>query len=507
MKSSVEYLEPAKVKLTVEVPFEEFKPEIEKAAKDISNSVNIPGFRRGHVPARVIEAQFGRGALVQEAVNNSLDGYYAEALTETELVPLARPEVDVTNVPVEKGDESDLCFVVTVAVRPEIVIPDPAGMTVEVESVAVSDEDVEERLTSLRERFGTLKDVERAAAEGDFCTIALQAKIGDEVVDNAEGVSYQIGAGNMIDGLDEALTGMNVDEEKTFSTTLAGGEHEGEEADVTVKLTAVKESELPEADDDFAQLASEFDTIDELRTDLREQVGKDKAANQIYIARDLLLEQILDAVDVPLPADVIEEEIRAHLESEGLEADDPHAEEIRGESETALKTQLTLDVLAEKFGVEVEQDELLNGLIEQSRAYGMDPNTFVQAVIQGGQLEAYASDMRRGKAVISALRLAKVVDADGKELDVAAVVGEAPEGEKTPDFSAAPAKKTAAKKAEKEEAPAAEATESADDAFDPSDHTVAEVKAYVAEADDAEKARVIEAEKAGKARKGILDLA
>lgn len=501
MKSSVEYLEPAKAKLTVEVPFQEFKPEIDKAAKEISNQVNIPGFRRGHVPARVLEAQFGRGALVQEAVNNSLDRYYAEALAETGLVPLARPEVEVTEVPVEKGDESDLVFVVTVAVRPEIALPDPAGITVEVESASVSDEDVEARLTALRQRFGTLKDVDRAAEEGDFCTISLLAKLGDEVVDNAEGVSYQIGSGTMIDGIDEALTGAKIGEEKTFTTTLAGGEHAGEEADVTVTVTGIKESELPEADDDFAQLASEFDTIEELRADLREQVGKDKKANQVYAARDLLLEQILEAVEVPLPAEVLDGEVAAHLEGEGLDADDSHGEEIRAESEAALKTQLTLDVLAEKFGVEVEQDELLNGLIEQSQMYGMDPNEFVQAVVQGGQLEAYAGDIRRGKAVISALRLANVVDSDGNTIDVTEVVGEAPENEQVPDFSAPPVVKVAAA------LKTSDASEQGEASFDPSAHTVGEVKEYVAQVDEEEKARVIAAEKAGKGRKGILDLA
>ncbi|MBR5950993.1 MAG: trigger factor [Actinomycetaceae bacterium] len=435
MKTSVEYLEPAKVELTVEVPFEEFKPEIDKAAKEISKQVAIPGFRRGHVPMRVLEAQFGRGVLVQEAVNNSLDGYYAEALKENNLVPLGQPEVDVTEVPAEKGQETDLVFVVKMPVRPEIAIPNPAGYTLEVESVAVSDDEVEERLTSLRERFGTLKDVERAAAEGDYCTINLRAVIGEEEVDNAEGISYQIGSGNMVDGIDEALTGAKVGDEKTFTTALAGGEHEGEEAEVTVVVSAIKESELPEADDDFAQMASEFDTIDELRADMREQVAKDKTATQVYAARDLLLEKLSEEVEVPLPEEIIEAEVKAHLEQEGKEADDEHGKEIREESEKALKTQLMLDVLAEKFNAEASQDELLNSLIQQAQMYGIDPNEFIQMVVQSGQLESFAADMRRNKAVLSALRLAKVVDGDGNELDVASVIGEAPEGEETPDFS------------------------------------------------------------------------
>lgn len=434
VKTSVEYLEPAKVELTVEVPFEEFKPEIDKAAKEISNQVAIPGFRRGHVPMRVLEAQFGREVLVQEAVNNSLDGYYAEALRENNLVPLGQPEVDVTEVPAEKGQESDLVFVVKMPVRPEITIPDPAGYTLEVDSVAVSDDEVEERLTALRERFGSLKEVKRAAAEGDYCTINLRAVIEEEEVDNAEGISYQIGSGNLVDGIDDALTGATAGDEKTFTTILAGGEHQGEEAEVTVTVSAVKESELPEADDDFAQMASEFDTIDELREDLREQVGKDKTSAQVYAARDLLLEKLSEDVEVPLPEEVVEAEVKAHLEQEGKEADDEHGAEIRKESENALKTQLMLDVLAEKFNADVEQEELLNSLIQQAQMYGMDPNQFVQMAVQSGQLESFAGDMRRSKALLSALRLAKVVDADGNELDVVSVIGEAPEGETVPEF-------------------------------------------------------------------------
>lgn len=519
MKSSVENLEPTKVKVTVEVPFEEFQPAIDRAAKEIAKQVQIPGFRKGHVPARVLEARFGRGAIVQDAVNDSLDEYYGKAMAENNLVPMSRPEVEVTNVPIEAGDTSDLTFDVTVTVRPAIVLPDPAGITLSVESVAVSDEDVEERLTALRERFGSLKDVDRAAADRDYVTLDMVAKIGDEEIDSVTGISYQVGSGTMLPGMDAALAGMKAGETSTFKDTLAGGDHEGEEADVTVTVQNVKESELPEADDDFAQLASEFDTIEELRTDLREQVGKDKQTNQVYAARDQLLEALREATDFPLPENVIDDEIRAHLEQEGKDLDDPHAEEVRADIQVQMRDQLLLDVLAEAFGTQADQNELFNFLIEQAQMYGMDPNQFIQAAAQANQLGAFAGELTRGKALISALRLAKVVDADGNELDVTEVIGEAPEGETVPDFAAlaeeaqarqaaAPAaKKPAAKKAAKakavetaEEAPAAQAAE----LFDPAAAKVDEVLAYVANADDAEKARVLEAEKAGKARKSLI---
>ncbi len=501
MKSSVEILEPTKVKVTIEVPFEEFKPAIERSAKEIGKQVNIPGFRKGHVPTRVLEAQFGRGAIVEDAVNNSLDGYYSEAVRENELVPMSQPEVDVTAVPVDRGDESDLVFAVTVDVRPEIVIPDPAGITLTVDSVAVTDEDTEERLTSLRERFGTLKDVERAAADGDFVTIDMTAEVDGEEIDSVSGVSYQIGSGTMLDGIDEALVGLSAGETTSFTSKIAGGEHEGEDGDVTVTVEAVQEQELPEADDDFAQLASEFDTIDELKDDLHEQVAKDKQTNQVYAARDQLLETLRDGADFPIPASVVEQEVANHLEQEGKESDDPHAEEIRGDIESALRDQMMLDKLSEMFKTQPDQNELFSFMMEQAQNYGMDPNQFIQAAAQTNQIGAFAGELTRGKALISALRLAKVVDSDGNELNVTDVVGEAAEGEEVPDFAAQPAKAAAptAQTTEAEE-PAAESTE----LFDPSTAKVDEVLTYASSVSDAERARILEAEKAGKARKSII---
>ena len=495
MKTSVETLETAKVKLSIEVPFEEFSPEIDKAAKKVSKQVNIPGFRKGRVPRRVLEAQFGLGALVQEALNDSLDGYYSQALQKEDLRPLSAPEVDVTDFPVEKGSETPLKFNVTVCVRPEIVLPDFANYTLDVDAVEVSDEDVEERLTSLRERFSTLKEVERAIEDNDYCTIDLVAEIDGEEVDRAEGVSYQIGSGRMLPGIDDALKGAKAGETVTFTSTLAGGEHEGEEGDVSVTVSSVKESELPEVDEDFVQLASEFDTVEELREDLRNQVEKDKKTNQVYAAREDLVKRLSEEIDVPVHSDVIDNEIKHRLEVEGKEVDDEHAEELRKDVEESMKTQLILDVISERFNVTIEQDELVNSLVEQAQMYGIDPNQFIQMAVQTNQITSFADELRRGKGVLSALRLVNVVDSEGDKVDVVDVIGEAPEGEIVPDFSQQTTKKESAN------------DNSDDDSFDPSQHSVADVKKYLADADDEEKARVITLEKDGKARKGILDLA
>lgn len=492
MKSSVENLDPTKVKLTVEVPFEEFKPAIDAAAKEIGKQVNIPGFRRGHIPARVIEAQFGRGVIVEEAVNSSLDRYYGAAVEENSLHPMSRPEVDVTAVPAEKGSTEDLVFTVTVEVRPEIAIPEPSSFTIAVDPAEVTEDDVEERLTALRERFGTLKAVERAARDGDYVTVDMVAKIDDEEVDSVSGVSYKIGSGTMVDGIDGALIGLKAGESEKFTTELAGGEHEGEEAEVTVVAHEVKESELPEADDDFAQLASEFDTIDELREDLRGEAAKAKASAQVYAARDLLSEKLREAVDFPLPEGALEEEVVRHLEMEGKELGDEHEPEARAESERLMRDQLLLDVLVEGFAIDIEQNELFSFMVQQAQAYGMDPNEFIQAAAKANQVSSFAAELARGKALIAYLRLVNVVDSNGEAVDVAAVVGEAPEGQPTPAFC------------EKVSAFGEKASKAAEP-FDPASAKIDDVLAYVATADDAEKARIIEAEKAGKARKTLLE--
>jgi trigger factor len=263
VKSAVETLDPTKVKLTVEVDYDELMPSIDHAYKHIAEQVNVPGFRKGKVPPRIIEQRVGWGAVIEHAVNDALSGFYRQAANEASLRPLGQPEVDVTEVPAKAG-EGQLKFTAEVEVRPEIELPQLDGLDVTVESTSVTDEDIAERLDALRERFGTLVGVDRPAVDGDYIVIDLKALIGDQEVDSVSGVSYQIGSGNMLEGLDEALTGLSAGETTTFRAPLAGGEHEGQEAEVTVTAQTVKQRDLPEPDDDFAQLASEFDTLDEL---------------------------------------------------------------------------------------------------------------------------------------------------------------------------------------------------------------------------------------------------
>jgi trigger factor len=422
VKSAVETLDPTKVKLTIEVGYDELQPSIDHAYKHIAEQVNIPGFRKGKVPPRIIDQRVGWGAVIEHAVNDALSGFYRQAATEESLRPLGQPEVEVTEVPAKAG-EGQLVFTAEVEVRPEIELPELGSLDITVDAADVTDEDVTERLDALRERFGTLVGVDRPAADGDFVVIDLKAVVDGEEVDSVSGVSYQIGSGNMLEGLDEALTGLSADETTTFSAPLAGGEHEGEAAEVTVTATTVKQRDLPEADDDFAQLASEFDTLDELTADLREQVASTKTSNQAVAARDALLEALTGAVEIPVPAGVVEAEVNRHLESEGRLEDDEHRAEVTEEATTAIRNQILLDTLAERLEVKVAQNELLEYLVQASRQYGMDPNQFIQSLDQGGQIPAMVGEVARSKSLAVALRQVEVKDSAGNVVDLTEFIG------------------------------------------------------------------------------------
>lgn len=427
MKSAVETLEPTKVRLTVEVTLDELKPSIDHAYKHIAEQITVPGFRKGKVPPRIIDQRVGRAAVMEHAVNEGLSGFYADAVRDNDLRPLAPPEVDVTAVPglPGEGEESsdELRFTAEVVVRPVLDLPDLSTWKIEVDGTEVTDEDVATQLDALRERFGTLVGVDRPAADGDFVALDLVARIDDEQVDQVSGVSYQIGSGTMLDGMDEALTGLSAGETTTFETALAGGEHAGQKAQVTLTATAVKERQLPEADDEFAELASEFDTIDELRDDLRTQAGAGKVAEQASQARDRLLDRLLADLDIPVPADLVEAEVAEHLSGEGREDDDEHRTEVTGESTTTLRRQILLDTLAEKLEVKVSQDELLQYFFSMSQQYGMDPSTFIQTMSERGQVPAVAAEVARGKSLAVALRSVTVVDPAGATVDLSRYIG------------------------------------------------------------------------------------
>ncbi|MDO4791062.1 MAG: trigger factor [Buchananella hordeovulneris] len=422
MKSEIEKLSSTRVKLTVTVPEAELAPHLKAAYEEISSQISVPGFRKGKVPARIVDQRVGRGYVIQEAVNAALPGAYDAAIVENELFPMSRPEVEVTAVPgVEDG--TDLVFTAELDVRPEITLPELDGIEVTVDAVKVDDEAVEAELTELRKRFGTLKPVKRKAKKGDFVEMDLKAVIDGETIDEVSGTSYEIGSGALLEGLDKAITGIKGEESVTFTTKLAGGERAGEEAEVTVTALGVKQRELPEADDDFAQLASEFDTIAELRESLAENVKERAAAQQAVAARDKLLEVLVERVEFDLPAAPVEEEIARVLEREGKQDDKKRAKAVRKDVEEALRIQILLDVLAEQREVQVEQNELIEFLLQTAQTYRVDPREFISGADRAGQIPAFAAEVRRNKAIALSLRSVTVKDSEGNDVDLTKFVG------------------------------------------------------------------------------------
>ena len=420
MKSAVETLNPTRVKLSVEVPFEELRPDLDAAYRTIGSQIQVPGFRKGKVPARIIDQRVGRGAVLEEAVNEALPRFYSEAVEESKIRPLGQPEVEITEAP-DPAQGGDLKFSVEVDVRPQIDVPDYSTLAVQVDDVQVDEADVEGELTALRQRFGTLVGVDRAAADGDFVSIDLSAEIDGEQIDAVTGVSYEIGSNNMLDGLDEALVGMSAGETKNFSAPLAGGDREGQQADVTVTVQSVKERELPELDDEFAQLASEFDTLEELTADLRSKAERAKRLEQGVQARDKVLDAMLEAVEIPVPPALVEAEVHSHLENENRLEDDEHRAEVGENATKALQTQFLLDAVVEKEKVSVSQPELVEYLMISAQQYGMTPDQFAQAVDQAGQIQAMVAEVARRKALAVVLEQATVTDASGNPVDLAAL--------------------------------------------------------------------------------------
>lgn len=412
MKSDVETLSPTRVKLTVEVPFDELSPSMDAAYRTIASQVTVPGFRKGKIPPRIIDQRFGRAAVLQEAVNTALPTFYGKAATENELRPLGQPEVDVTEVP-DPANGGDLKFTVEVDVRPAITLPDYSTLAVSIDDIEVSDADVTERLDALRERFGTLLGVDRAVGDGDFVSIDLTAAIGDEQIDTAKGISYQVGSGTLLAGLDEALTGASAGDTVTFTSALAGGDREGEDADVTVVVQSVKERQLPEADDEFAELASEFDTLAELTADLRAQAERSRKFDQGVVARDRVLDALLEAVHVPVPVALVEAEVHSHLENENRLDDDAHRTEVTDSTVKALQTQFVLDAVAEAEEVKVSQGEFVEYVVSQAPRYGMDPNAFAKVLDESGQVQAMVAEVARRKGLAVVLEHATITDPSG----------------------------------------------------------------------------------------------
>ncbi|WP_290598297.1 trigger factor [Lawsonella sp.] len=432
MKSTVEKLSPTRVKLVIEVPFDELKEEFDKAYKTIAEQVNIPGFRKGHAPAKLIENHVGRGAVLEQVINDMMPSRYEKACTENDVQPLSTPDVDVTKI----DDPNLIEFTAEMDCRPEIKIPDFKGKEISVEPRRATDEIAEQGLKDLQERFATLKGVDRPAKEGDFVSLDLSAKVNGEELKEAEtkGLSHRIGQGDLIEGLEDALVGMKAGESKTFTSKLVAGDHANEEADITVVLQKVQEQELPELDDDFAQMASEFDTLDELKEDLAKRANDAAKSEQAANLRDAVLSALIEEANFDIPKGIVEEQaqgqiqqvlsqfggdeniLKSILESQGSDLDSFY-DEAKNSAEEATRTWLLLDALAEELSVEISQNDLTEAVVAQARQNNMEPEQFVQAVQQQGQLASLFSDVRRNKALFTVVRDVVAKDTEGNSLD------------------------------------------------------------------------------------------
>jgi trigger factor len=438
VKSTVEKLSPTRVRISVEVPFTELQGDFDRAYKQLAKQVRLPGFRPGKAPAKLLEARVGRGAVLEQVVNDALPVRYSEAVTTEDLRPLGQPDIEVTRI--EDGEE--LVFTAEVDVRPDIDLPNLDELKISVDPIEVTDEEIEAELQGLRARFGTLKGVERPAQTGDFVSIDLSAAVnGEDVPDGkTEGLSHEIGSNQLIEGLDEAIVGLSEGESAAFTTKLLAGEHAGQDADVTVTVKSIKERELPEADDEFAQLASEFDTIAELRDNLIEQVRRVKRIHQAEKIRDSALETLLELVEVPLPEAIVQAQVNSTMHNaihsldhdeerfaEALEAQGSSREKFdtdnREAAEKAVKTQLLMDAISDDLDIQVAESDLSERLVLMSRQYGVEPQQLVQMLQQNNQLPAIFADVRRGLAVAAVVEAATVTDTDGNVVDTTEFFG------------------------------------------------------------------------------------
>ena len=417
MKTEVKRINPTRVKLTITVDQQSFKPALDRAYKTVSEQVNIPGFRKGKVPAAVLDQRVGKDAIIGQAINDGLDVFYRDALREKDLRPLDTPQADIKSAPSSTEPTKELVVELEVEVEPEFEMPNYKGMKVSVEAIKIAQLDVDTELDALRARFGTLKTVERPAQKGDFTTIDLSASIDGNSIDTASDISYEIGSNQLLDGIDEALDTLTAGESTTFRSKLVGGEFAGKEAEVAVTLKAVKERELPELNDEFAQLASEFDTLAELRADVEQKIEKQMARKQILQARDKIVDDLVKLAKIPTSQVAIEREVHSHLEGEGRLQDNEHRKEVTEEAEKNFQTRLILDAVVKAEQIKVQDKELVDYLALMATSYGMNPNDFIKQISNAGQVPAYVSELARRKAVDFLVANAEISDTSGKKVE------------------------------------------------------------------------------------------
>ncbi|MBX6371714.1 MAG: trigger factor [Acidothermus sp.] len=428
MKSAVETLSPTRVKFTVEVGFDELQPSVAAAYRKVAQQVRIPGFRPGKVPPPIIDRRIGRGFVLEQAVNDAIPDFYTKAVEEADVAVLAQPQIEVTKF----EDGEGLTFTAEVDVRPKIELPDPEEITVTVDPAEVAEADVDAELAALADRFATLSPVERPARRGDFVTIDMVLTLdGEELEDGSvTGASYEVGSGQLVEGLDEALEGLAVDQSAEFDAPLAGP-YEGRVARARVTVRAVREKSTPALDDAFAKQASEFDTLDELRADVRERLRRVRRIQQVVQARERLVDTLLEKLDIPLPERLVENEIAARAErlrrftdARGItvqeylarqgETAEQHDAHTRADVEREMRVQFLLDTVVARYELSLEEAEFTDYLIQRATRLGVNPDDYANQLVRTNTVPLAVADALRGKALAYLLQHVRVVDPQGE---------------------------------------------------------------------------------------------
>ena len=418
MQTTVQETDKHKVKLTVEIPTDRFGKDLDAAYRRVAQQVKVPGFRKGKAPRRVIDAQVGREAVVAEFLEDAVPTYYREAIRENELAPITDPDIALEQV--EEG--KPLVFTATVEVRPRLQLEESAyrGVRVERPPTEVTDREVDELLDRLRDRFAELDPVSRPAKAGDYVVIDLRATVHGEDVPEASRPDYlyEVGSGEFVEKLDQELEGKRAGEILKFNATLPDrmGERAGQEVSFQVLVKEVKAKRLPEADDEFAKTASEFDTLEELRQSLREQLGQNKERGADAEVRDRALLALVNAVDVDLPDTLVDEETehrvqhaRERAEQAGLTLqqvlDAQGFDELRFRSDArthslrAIKADLVLEAVARNEDIQVTAEEIGNEIGLLASSLGREPKDVARTLERTGQVVTLAGDIIRSKAL------------------------------------------------------------------------------------------------------------
>ncbi len=478
MKSTIEELGPTRVRMAIEVPWGDLDHAFGEVYKELRNQVRIPGFRPGKVPNRIIDQRVGRPAVLEQVINHALPEVYSEVVRENQVRVIGQPDIEVTKL----EDNDTLEFTAEVDVAPKLELPELDSLAVTVDDVEVGDEEIDQQVSVMRERFAMLNAVERAAQDGDFVSIDLEATLDGEKLEDGStsGMSYEVGTGSLMEGLDDAIRGLSADESKTFETALLNGPDAGKTAEVTVTVRSVKEKELPELDDEFASTASEFDTLDELRDDVRTRLKRTKVLQQGAQARDKLLEHLLETVEVPLPENLVEREVEwrnnamtqelekagmdwdAYLSMSGVEDRETYDADLRKNVEEAVKTQFVLDAIADAREVTVDNDDLSAQIMAQAQRARVSPEQYAQQLQQGGNIAEFVADVRRTKTLAQLLEQTTITDESGNVVDLDALRPKTVQADSGEDADEDAADEDAADEADVDETEVVEADDAAE---------------------------------------------